>query len=101
MMSSENRAHFRHHALAIAGRSCPASSAPPEDEIKLRNKLVVLVIVVASCFAYTKLMARVGSGSPPPDAPLEQRADLIRVYKSERRMVLSEAMLPSLHTGFL
>ena len=53
----------------------------------MRNKFIILAAVAVSLFAYTKLMARIGSGSPPPDAPLEQRADLIRVYKSERRMV--------------
>lgn len=60
----------------------------------MRSKIIVLAAVAVSLFAYTKLMARVGSGSPPPDAPLEQRADLIRVYKSERRMVLLKADTP-------
>ena len=54
----------------------------------MRNTFIVLAAVIIGLFAYTKLMARVGSGSPPADAPWEQRADLIRVYKSERRMVL-------------
>ncbi|WP_434714640.1 L,D-transpeptidase family protein (plasmid) [Rhizobium sp. YTUHZ045] len=54
----------------------------------MRTKLIVLFIVAVSLFAYTKVMARIGSGLPPADAPPEQRADLIRVYKSERRMVL-------------
>jgi hypothetical protein len=36
----------------------------------LKTKLIVLATVVVSLFAYTKLMARIGSGSPPPDAPL-------------------------------
>lgn len=60
----------------------------------MRTKLIVLALVAVSLFAYTKVMARIGSGSPPPDAPLEQRADLIRVYKSERRMVLLRADAP-------
>lgn len=54
----------------------------------MRNTFIILAAVIMGLFAYTKLMARVGSGSPPADAPWEQRADLIRVYKSERRMVL-------------
>ncbi|MBY3168625.1 L,D-transpeptidase family protein [Rhizobium laguerreae] len=53
----------------------------------MRKPFIVLAAVIISLFAYTKLMARVGSGSPPPDVPLEQQADLIRVYKAERRMV--------------
>ncbi|MBX5191193.1 L,D-transpeptidase family protein [Rhizobium sp. NZLR3b] len=60
----------------------------------MKTKLIVLATVVVSLFAYTKLMARIGSGSPPPDAPLAQQADLIRVYKSERRMVLLKGDVP-------
>lgn len=60
----------------------------------MRNKVVVLAIVAVGLFAYTKVMARIGSGSPPPDAPVDQRADLIRVYKSERRMVLLKGDAP-------
>jgi hypothetical protein len=60
----------------------------------LRNKFIILAAVVVSLFVYTKLMAKIGSGSPPPDAPLEQRADLIRVYKAERRMVLLRGDAP-------
>ncbi|EJC85701.1 hypothetical protein Rleg4DRAFT_7590 [Rhizobium leguminosarum bv. trifolii WSM2297] len=60
----------------------------------MRKRLIVLAIVVVSLFAYTKLMARIGSGSLPPDAPQEQQADLIRVYKSERRMVLLKGDVP-------
>lgn len=56
--------------------------------IMTRNRLILLAAITASVFAYTKVMARIGSGPTPADAPLEQRADLIRVYKSERRMVL-------------
>lgn len=69
--------------------------------IRLRSKFVILTAVVVSLFAYTKLMARIGAGSPPPDAPLEQQADLIRVYKAERRMILLKGDTPSQHTGFL
>ncbi|EJC71015.1 hypothetical protein Rleg5DRAFT_6842 [Rhizobium leguminosarum bv. viciae WSM1455] len=60
----------------------------------MRSKFVILTAVVVSLFAYTKLMARIGAGSPPPDAPLEQQADLIRVYKAERRMVLLKGDTP-------
>ncbi|MGO7633662.1 murein L,D-transpeptidase family protein [Rhizobium leguminosarum] len=61
----------------------------------MRNKFIVLAAVIISLFVYTKLMAKIGSGSPPPpDAPLEQRADLIRVYKAERRMVLLRGDAP-------
>ncbi|MBY3195988.1 L,D-transpeptidase family protein [Rhizobium laguerreae] len=60
----------------------------------MRNKFIVLAAVIISVFVYTKLMAKIGSGSPPPDAPLEQRADLIRVYKAERRMVLLRGDTP-------
>ena len=62
--------------------------------IRLRSKFVILTAVVVSLFAYTKLMARIGAGSPPPDAPLEQQADLIRVYKAERRMILLKGDTP-------
>ncbi|MFB2608358.1 murein L,D-transpeptidase family protein, partial [Rhizobium phaseoli] len=54
----------------------------------------MLAIAAVSHFVYTKVMARVGSGSPPPAAPMEQSADLIRVYKSERRMVLLKGDAP-------
>lgn len=60
----------------------------------MRNKFIILAAVVVSLFVYTKLMAKIGSGSPPPAAPLEQRADLIRVYKAERRMVLLRGDAP-------
>ena len=53
-----------------------------------RNAVILLAAIAVSVFAYTKVMAKISSATPPPDAPLEQRADLIRVYKSERRMVL-------------
>lgn len=60
----------------------------------LRSKLIILAAIAIGCVAYTKVMARICSGTPPPDAPLEQRADLIRVYKSERRMVLLRSDTP-------
>lgn len=64
----------------------------------MRNKLIILATVLAavavSVLGYTKVMARIGSGSPPPDAPLAQQADLIRVYKSQRRMVLFKGDTP-------
>jgi len=60
----------------------------------LRNKLLISAAIAASLFAYTKVMAKIGSGSPPPGAPPEQQADLIRVYKSERRMVLFRGDTP-------
>ncbi|WP_081493313.1 L,D-transpeptidase family protein [Rhizobium sp. CF142] len=41
-------------------------------------------------------MAKIGSGSPPADAPPEQQADLIRVHKSERRMILLREGIPFL-----
>ncbi|MBX5146796.1 L,D-transpeptidase family protein [Rhizobium lentis] len=56
--------------------------------------IIILSLVAVSLFAYTKVMARIGAGSPPPDAPPEQQADLIRVYKSERRMVLFRGNAP-------
>ncbi|ARM15156.1 L,D-transpeptidase domain-containing protein (plasmid) [Rhizobium phaseoli Brasil 5] len=60
----------------------------------MRTKIIVLAVATSSLFVYTKVMARIGSGSPPPVAPMEQRADLIRVYKSERRMVLLRGDAP-------
>nr|WP_064836794.1 L,D-transpeptidase family protein [Rhizobium phaseoli] len=60
----------------------------------MRKRIIVLAIAAVSLFVYTKVMARIGSGSPPPVAPTEQRADLIRVYKSERRMVLLRGDAP-------
>ncbi|MBB3462041.1 murein L,D-transpeptidase family protein [Rhizobium sp. BK377] len=59
-----------------------------------RSKLILVAAIGVSVLAYTKVTARIGSGSPPPDAPLEQQANLIRVYKSERRMVLLQGDTP-------
>ncbi|GAA3086539.1 L,D-transpeptidase family protein [Rhizobium viscosum] len=56
--------------------------------------MILLAAIVLGVLAYTKVMARVGSGSPPADAPLEQQADLIRVHKSERSMVLLRGDTP-------
>jgi murein L,D-transpeptidase YafK len=53
----------------------------------LRAFVFVLVTVLATV-AYTKVMARVAPGAPPPMAPLDQQADTVLVEKSARRLTL-------------
>ncbi|NEX47974.1 L,D-transpeptidase family protein [Rhodobacter sp. ETT8] len=43
---------------------------------------------VVAAFGYTKVMARVGSGTPPPYAAAEEQADRVIVSKSDRKMYL-------------
>lgn len=50
--------------------------------------LVVLGLLVSGTIAYTKAMARSGSGTPPEMAHSDELATLIRVDKSERRLDL-------------
>lgn len=52
----------------------------------MKRLLIFLMVCVLGLFGYTKLMARVGSGTPPPVA-MEQ-ADLITVSKVTREMHL-------------
>ncbi|MBS9719179.1 L,D-transpeptidase family protein [Tianweitania sp. BSSL-BM11] len=51
--------------------------------------LLGLVAVLAiGGFGYTKVMARVGSGTPPPAADAARQADRIVVFKAHKRMQL-------------
>lgn len=48
--------------------------------------VLVLGLIIAAGFGYTKIMARLGGVEPPP--PAAEQADAIRVEKANRRMVL-------------
>jgi murein L,D-transpeptidase YafK len=50
--------------------------------------LLVTLLLVAALFAYTKVMARIGSGEPPQMRAADQRADRITVEKAKRQMTL-------------
>ncbi|WP_417817374.1 L,D-transpeptidase family protein [Tritonibacter scottomollicae] len=56
----------------------------------LRATVLVLGLGVAT-FGYTKLMARAGSGTPPPMAEAHEQADEILVIKSTRALHLRRA----------
>ncbi|SDX16759.1 L,D-transpeptidase family protein [Litoreibacter albidus] len=53
----------------------------------IRISLLIATLAVG-VVGYTKVMARVGSGTPPDAAPISQQADEIRVIKSTREMHL-------------
>lgn len=50
--------------------------------------LALAALLATGGFGYTKVMARVGSGTPPPFAEPTSQADQIVVYKADRRMQL-------------
>lgn len=51
--------------------------------------LVIFVFIVPpGVLLYAQVAARVGSGTPPEMAPVNERADMIRIDKSERRLEL-------------
>ncbi|KJZ20848.1 L,D-transpeptidase family protein [Loktanella sp. S4079] len=50
--------------------------------------LALLALIALGLFAYTQVMLRVGSGTPPPMAPASEQADAIFVDKSDRIMTL-------------
>lgn len=56
------------------------------------RRLIIIAATVAVCaaasVAYTKLMARIGSGTPPVMAAAAEQADEIRVFKAAREMQL-------------
>lgn len=54
----------------------------------MRRALLILAVAGVAVVGWTQAMARLGSGSPPPMAPAYERADLVRVDKSDRRMDL-------------
>lgn len=49
---------------------------------------MVLVLTVTGVFGYTKLMARIGSGTPPALSSPDQQADHILVSKDDKTMYL-------------
>ncbi|TQM89694.1 L,D-transpeptidase family protein [Roseinatronobacter monicus] len=49
---------------------------------------LLLLLLPFVTVAYTQVMMRVGSGVPPKMADASQQADLVRVYKEERRLEL-------------
>lgn len=54
----------------------------------IKKILFTVVLIAVALFGYTKVMARIGSGTPPQAASAEQQADAIEVNKGERRMTL-------------
>lgn len=66
----------------------PAAPPPPAR----RRWPLILALAVAvlplGAVGYTQTMMRFGSGAPPAMAAAHERADLIRVWKSERRLEL-------------
>lgn len=54
----------------------------------LKKILLVTLLLAAALFAYTKVMARIGSGEPPQMRAADQRADRITVEKAKRKMTL-------------
>ncbi|KIT14223.1 L,D-transpeptidase family protein [Jannaschia aquimarina] len=54
----------------------------------MRRLLLSMAFLVLAVPLYTAAMARVGGTEPPALRPPDQRADLIHVDKSERRMTL-------------
>ncbi|WP_339107196.1 L,D-transpeptidase family protein [Thioclava sp. GXIMD4216] len=55
---------------------------------RLIPKLVLAIGCAIALPAYTKIMARIGSGTPPAMAATAQQADLVVVSKPDRQMVL-------------
>ena len=61
----------------------------PNRRHKLVRRLLIAAIALPlAVFAYTQVMVRVGSGTPPPMAAPTDRADEILVSKSDRRLDL-------------
>ena len=54
----------------------------------LKKVILAAVVIAAGMFGYTKIMARAGSGDPPPALALDQQVDEIRVEKKKRKMTL-------------
>ncbi len=61
---------------------------------RLLRIATALAVLALGLVGYTAAMARVGSGTAPPMAPLSEQADEIRVDKSERRLDLLRAGQP-------
>ncbi|MBS8226821.1 L,D-transpeptidase family protein [Vannielia litorea] len=55
---------------------------------RIAKVAATLAVLALGLVAYTAAMARVGSGTAPDMAPAAERADEIRVDKSERRLKL-------------
>ncbi len=52
-------------------------------------KISAALLIIAICVVlYTQVMLRIGSGTPPPMAAVQDQADLIIVEKSERVLTL-------------
>lgn len=49
---------------------------------------IMIVVTAVSVVAYTQVMARVASGTPPPMAAPDQQADFVLVEKADRRLSL-------------
>ncbi len=55
---------------------------------RLIKPLALLVLLGLGTAAYTQVMLRTGSGTPPRMAPADQQADAIHVDKSDRQLTL-------------
>lgn len=55
---------------------------------RLLKPLAILLSLSFATVTYSQVMLRVGSGTPPEMAPLDQQADAIFVDKSERQLTL-------------
>lgn len=60
----------------------------------MKRLLGMLVLAGLAAVAYHMAMARFGSGSPPPTAAMEERADFIEVSKSRRTLSLFKSGAP-------
>ncbi|MFV2053669.1 L,D-transpeptidase family protein [Aliiroseovarius sp. YM-037] len=56
--------------------------------MRLRLLLITLLLLPVAVIAYTQVMVRIGSGTPPPMAASTEWADAIHVNKSDRRLDL-------------
>lgn len=55
---------------------------------RLLHISLVVLLLIAGGFGYTRVMARIGSGTPPAMAAVAEQADLILVDKSARTLRL-------------
>ena len=61
---------------------------------RLLKSLALLICLAVGTVAYTQMMLRTGSGTPPAMAPADQQADAILVDKSDRQLTLQRNGAP-------
>ena len=54
----------------------------------MKRVVILLALIVLGTIGYTKFMARVGSGTPPPMAAASEQADEVLVLKDSRELQL-------------